>query len=68
MAIMSIVKVIAISKIYKESQWFLVSVSQITQSSTLMDGQIVTERNISLLLLDELENDHYDAVLPVEEK
>jgi hypothetical protein len=31
-------------------------------------GQVVTERNVSLLLSDEFHSDLYDARLPVEEK
>jgi hypothetical protein len=63
------VEIIAITEIYKMSvSVFLYLRDKITQPpiSTVLDA--VTERTASLLLSGELDNYHYDAVLPAEEE
>jgi hypothetical protein len=39
---------------------------QATQTSTVAAGQVMSERNASLLFTGELDNGHFDALLPVE--
>jgi hypothetical protein len=39
----------------------------ISQPLTVIDGQIITERNVSLLFGAEQNNDHYDDLLPADE-
>jgi hypothetical protein len=41
---------------------------KITQLPPSILDQIVTERNVSLLFIGELSNDHYEALLLVEER
>jgi hypothetical protein len=41
-----------------------VSEGQITQPLTVVVEQVVTERNVSLLVTNEADNGHYDALLP----
>jgi hypothetical protein len=41
---------------------------QITPPSPVVTGQVVTKRNVFLLVSGELDNEHYDAVLATEEK
>jgi hypothetical protein len=40
----------------------------ISQPSTVIDGETLTERNVSLLFSTELNYDHYDDLSPAEEK
>jgi hypothetical protein len=58
------VKIKAITEIYKVSlSVYSASNDQITSSLA-----VVTGRNVSLFFHGEAENDHYDALLPIEEK
>jgi hypothetical protein len=53
------VKATVISKYYKVSiSVYFASEGQMTQPLAVTVGQIVTERNLSLLFSDELDNDH----------
>jgi hypothetical protein len=63
------VKIIAINGTYKVSDSvYFVSEDQITHLLTVVVGQVVNERTISLLFCGELDSDHYDALLLIEVK
>lgn len=63
------VEITAMCVIYTVSvSIYFVSEDGITQSPTVIVGQIVAEKNVCLLFSSELENDHCDALLLVKEK
>jgi hypothetical protein len=63
------VKIIDINGTYKvsDSVCFL-SENQIIHLPSVVVDQVVIERTMYLLFSDELDSDHYDALLPIEEK
>lgn len=62
-------KIIAISEIWKVSvSVYSVFEGQITQSTSVIVGQAVNKRNVSLLFSHELKSCHCDVLFPVEER
>jgi hypothetical protein len=53
---------------FKVSRRSLVSECQVTHPPSVIVGQVVTERTASLLFSGELDNEHYDDMLPLKEK
>jgi hypothetical protein len=63
------VEIIDISKIHEVCvSVYFVSEGKSPTHSIYNFGQIVIEINVSLLFSDEMNNDHYDAMLPIEER
>jgi hypothetical protein len=63
------VEIIIICVIYTVTvSIYFVSEDGTNQPPTVTVGQIVTEKKVSLLFSNEMDNDHCDALLPVKDK
>jgi hypothetical protein len=63
------VEMVTVSEICDVCQYiYFVSEVQITQPPTVMVGQVMSERNESVVFIGELDSGHYEALVPVEGK